>query len=446
MNHRHDRQGYRKTSYHQQLLEAIGQFLPQRGLPLLVDSPRVCWVPRMLVIAAVLMVWAPGKTLQDRFGKARDTLVGLYKSRKRPGKSYQGFISALANQSARLLARVCPGLRKAVCRLAGPVWRIEGWLVFGVDGSRIDCPMTADNEAFFGCAGKKKTGPQQLLTTLIHVGSGLIWDWRRGDSASSERGHLRQMLDLLPVGSLLLADAGYTGYDLLAELLRRRIDFVIRVGANVRLLEKLGYAVEEHEGIVYLWPSRQQKKGMTPLVLRLIVLTDPRNRQMHLLSSVLQEARLSETQAARLYRRRWDVELLYRSLKQTLARRKMLSDSPRCAEVELDWTMVGLWLLGLMGWQAIGQRGQTPQRWSVAATLRVVQRAMDKGSGRCRRGGLRENLGGCLKDGYRRSSSKQARQAKNKKNERPPGAPKLRTAEQSEVLLAQRLPQRKPAA
>jgi hypothetical protein len=446
VNRRHDRQGYRKVSYHQQLLEAIGQFLPQRGLPLLVENPRICWVPRMLVIAAVLMVWAPGKTLQDRFSKARDTLVGLYKSRKRPGKSYQGFVLALVNQSTGLLAGVCQSLRKAVGQLAGPAWRIEGWLVFGVDGTRIDCPMTAANEEFFGCAGKKKTGPQQLLTTLIHVGSGLIWDWRRGDSASSERGHLRQMLGLLPAGTLLLADAGYTGYDLLKELLERRIDFVIRVGANVRLLARLGYAVEEHEGIVYLWPSRQQKKGQAPLVLRLIVLTDARNRKIHLLSNVLEESRLTDAQAGRLYRRRWGVELLYRALKQTLERRKMLSDSPRHAEVELDWTMVGLWLLGLMGLQAIGQRGQCPQYWSVAGTVRVIQRAMDKGPARCRREGLRERLGNCLKDCYRRGSSKQARNAKNKKNKRPPGTPKLRMADESEVLLAQGLPERKSAA
>jgi hypothetical protein len=446
VNRRHDRQGYRKESYHQQLLEAIGQFLPQRGLPLQVDRVRICWVPRMLVIAAVLMVWAPGKSLQDRFAKARDTLVGLYKSRKRPGRSYQGFIRALARQSAGLLEGVCRALQKGVERVARQAWRVEGWLVFGVDGSRIDCPMTAANEAFFGCAGKNKTGPQQLVTTLIHVGSGLIWGWRRGDSASSERGHLREMLDLLPTGSLLLADAGYTGYDLLEALRQRKIDFVIRVGANVRLLEKLGYAVTEHEGIVYLWPSRQQKKGMAPLVLRLIVLTDERNRTMYLLSSVLQEDRLSDAAAGRLYRRRWDVELLYRALKQTLERRKMLSDSPGHAQVELDWTMAGLWLLGLLGLQAIQTQGQSLDRWSVAGTLRVIQRAMDKGYARCRRGGLRQSLGVCWKDGYRRGSNKRARHRKNKKTERPPGAPKLRMADESEILLAQGLPERKHAA
>lgn len=446
MNRRHDRQGYRKVSYYQQLLEAIRQFLPARGLPLQVDRQRLCWVPRMLVIGAILMCWAPGKTLRDRFAKAHDGLVGLYKSRKRPGKSYQGFMARLLEQSAGLLTVVCQALQKAVRRTAGAAWRVEGWLVFGVDGSRIDCPLTAANEQAFGCAGKKKTGPQQLLTTLMHVGTGLIWAWRRGDAASSERGHLREMLDVLPAGSLLLADAGFTGYDLLEELGRRGIDFLIRVGSNVRLLEKLGYAVDEHEGIVYLWPGRQQKRGLDPLVLRRIVLNDGRNRRIHLLTSVQQTDRLSEAQAGRLYRLRWGVELLYRALKQTLERRKMLSDSPRRAEVELDWTMVGLWLLGLLGLQAQQQQGQTPDRWSVAATLRVIQRALDKGHATCRQDGLQQNLAGCLKDCYDRSSSKQSRHRKNKKTERPPGAPKIRMADQAEVLQAQGLSAKRDAA
>ena len=88
MNRRHDCQGYRKVSYYQQLLAAISQFLPRQGLALQVESQKVCWVPRMLAICAILMCWASGKTLQDRFAKARDSLVGMYVSRKRPGKSY----------------------------------------------------------------------------------------------------------------------------------------------------------------------------------------------------------------------------------------------------------------------------------------------------------------------------------------------------------------------
>ena len=93
--------------------------------------------------------------------------------------------------------------------------------------------MTAANEKVFGTAGKKKTGPQQFLTTMFHVATGLIWDYRRGDARSSERGHLLQMLDTLPPEALVVADAGFTGYDVFNTIITGGRSFLIRVGANV---------------------------------------------------------------------------------------------------------------------------------------------------------------------------------------------------------------------
>ena len=135
---------------------------------------------------------------------------------------------------------------------------IEGRVVMGVDGTRVHCPRTAANEKEFGCAGKDKSPPQQFLTTLLHVGTGLIWSWRRGGGKDAERTHLRQMLDTLPPKSLLLADAGFTGYELFTELLAGGHSFIIRAGGNVRLLKKLGLWLREHDGIVYLWPARHR--------------------------------------------------------------------------------------------------------------------------------------------------------------------------------------------
>lgn len=437
---------YHKESYQQQLLQAMRRWLPQTGLPLQVGNGRVTWTPRMLVICALLISWVRGPVMLDRFTKARATLVGMYKSRKRPGKTYEGFIATLAKQTLALLAVVCPGLRQAVQKVAGATWLVEGWLLFGADGSRIECPMTVANEQAFGCGGKKKTTPQQYIVTLFHAATGLIWGWRRGTARASERGLLREMLDLLPAAAMLLADAGFTGYDLLNELRLRRIHFLIRVGSNVRLLKGLGYEVRERDGIVHLWPEGKRKQGVKPLQLRLIVLTDERNRKVYLLTDVLDEQDLSDEQAGRFYRLRWGVELLYRALKQTLEHRKLLSDSPKHAAVELDWAMVGLWMLGLMSLEAMQQEGCKLNAWSVADSLRVVHQAMDKGPQSCRQGGLREDLGQCVKDEYRRRSSKQARHPKNKKTEQPAGAPQIRMAEPSEILLAQQLRERRPAA
>ena len=107
----------------------------------------------------------------------------------------------------------------------------------------------------------------------------------------------------------------------------------------MHLLEKLGYAIKERNGIVYLWPEKAQKKKLPPLVLRRVVVVDGRNRRMCLLTNVLESDELSETEAVALYTRRWGVELLFRGMKQTPARRRCSAiPRPTCR-----WNWIGAW-------------------------------------------------------------------------------------------------------
>jgi len=432
------------SSYSSDLRQAIRQFLPRSGLALVVKDDKLRWVPRMLVTCAILMSWDLAGMLSDAFERARALLLMMYSTRRRPGASYVGFMATLAHQTAKHLKLIVPTLRRHVGQLAqsSGCWTIDGWCAFGVDGSRIECPMRA-----FGIAGKKKSGPQQFLTTLFHVGSGLIWDFRRGDARSSERSHLLQMLDDLPAEALLLADAGFTGYAFLQQVAQSGRSFLVRVGSNVQLLLKLGWCCEEREGIVYLWPNKARKRKDQPLVLRLITLIDGRNRRIDLLSNVLDREVLPDAAALALYRRRWGVELIYRSLKQTMGKRRLRCDAPANAMVELQWSVIGLWLLGLMSVSRIVESGGRPGSWSVANSLRVVRRVM---SGVLRQGrcslSLGEALAEAIKDEYARSGCKNSRHWPDKKNEKPPGAPRARMAHESEIQLAAELKKMRPAA
>ena len=210
----------KQTYYSGELLQGLRRFLPKRGLPLrMPGNNKTCWTPRLIVVCAILTALSTAQSIKDRFADARLATVAMYCSRRRPGKTAEGFIATLCKHSAALLELVCQALRQAVREIAGPYWTVEGWLVFAADGSRVECPMTRANEKGFGCAGKKKTTPQQFLTMMLHLGTGLPWGWIRGHSRSSERRHLGRMVKLLPPKSMLVADAGFTGYHLLRSVM-----------------------------------------------------------------------------------------------------------------------------------------------------------------------------------------------------------------------------------
>ena len=421
--------------YTRQLHASIRKYLPADGLKLCSDDGRVRWTPRMLVIMAILMSWQPAATVLDAFEAARVVLVRMYISRRRPGKTLGGYLEALQSASDELLETVTRHLRTCVQQVAGSVWKHRRWVVMAVDGSRIDCPRTVANEEAFGCAGRAKTGPQQFLTTIFHVGGGMVWDYRRGRGGGSERDHLRCMLPTLPRATLLLMDAGYVGYDLLSTIVADGHDVIVRIGANGRLLRKLGCRTREQNGVVYLWPQSRRREA--PLVMRLVRARGPRSTVVFLLTSVLDPKRLSDQEVAQWYRRRWIVETGYRTFKQTLGKRKMLSDAPHKAQTELDWAVVGLWLLGLSA--ADEQPSTRKDQWSAAGALRAIRRAIRCHDRRPPSGGLRRQLRLARRDCYRRRGPRASRDWPNRKNDPPCGKPIIRTATRSEVLLAQRV-------
>lgn len=386
------------------------------------------------------MAWGEGQTLGIRWEQACQLSCQLHRHWQL-GQSYSGFAEALVRVSPTLVPALKRRFQRLMQERAGAYWTIRGWQIFAVDGTRIEAPHTAGNEAGLGCAGRNKTAPQVFLTTLWHLGLGLPWDYRVGPGTTSERTHARQMIDSLPERSLLVADAGFVSYGLCRKLILSGHAFLLRVGGNVSLLTKLGYYYQEGDGVVYLWP--QKYRNCQPLVLRLIVLT--RGKQtVCLLTNILDPEQLSDEDAAEIYGLRWGEEVYHRSFKQTLQRRTLLSRTPATCLAEAQWIVLGLWLLGLMQIMPGIRQHRSPRKWSVARSRDAVRRAMRNdppGGRRAPRGiSLQRALAQAVYDEYTRLGSKEARNYPRKKQEKPPGPPKIKPAEPKEIQLATQFP------
>jgi len=392
------------------------------------------WTPQRLAWVASMMAWDEGQTLDARWDHACEVAGSLH-PHWRLGTSYSGFAAALVRESPRLVRGIKAKFQRAMLAMGGPQTRC-GWQAFAADGSREEAPLTEANEEGLGCAGRAKTGPQVFMTTLWHMGLGLPWDFRVGPGTDSERRHLEQMLEDLPQPSLIVADAGFAGYELCQRVLDARHSFLLRVGGNIRLLTELGWEHEEREGLVYLWP--QKHRHLPPLVLRLIVLGRGK-QEIYLLTNVLQPKQLSEEEAGVLYEMRWGVEVFYRSYKQTLHRRRLLSRTPATCLAECSWTMLGLWLLGLLTVRELVGKQFDPLSWSVALARNAVRRALRRSISGSHRGQLFDELAAAVKDGYQRHGPKAARDYPRKKREEPPGPPKIQSATAKETDTAKQL-------
>lgn len=390
------------------------------------------WTPKALIYTAILWAWSDENALTQRFFLARKIVVEMAVLPKLPATTYQAFLKMLRKWTRTLSVILLKAFRERMESDLADRFRIHGFAIFGVDGSRVALARTVSNEERFSPTSARKSksaksrrralarekkqqpdhrkklinSPQMWLTMMFHVRSGLPWDWRTGPSNSSERDHLIHMMNDIPADALVVADAGFAGYAYWKSILESGRHFLIRVGSNVRLLRSLGY-VEDRDGLVYLWPDSEAKKGHPPLVLRLVVVAGGR-RPVNIVTSVCIE-KLTDRQVLDIYGMRWGVELFFRHFKQTFGRRKLRSQVAEHAELEATWSLLGLWAMSLYAQVELSQEGIAipPERISVAGMLLAYRRTMREYKSRPEGGeSLREMLLEAVIDSYDRKSKK----------------------------------------
>jgi hypothetical protein len=183
----------------------------------------------------------------------------------------------------------------------------------------------------------------------LHLGIGVLWSWRLGTGNASEREHLRLLLHTLPRGALLVADAGYVGYHLMASLQAAGLAYLLRLSSRAPLYVPDKSTLKKHrEGLVYYWPQKVQNQDLPPIPVRLWRLRGERG-DIWLITNVLDEERLPRRTAGKFYRWRWRNEGLFRTYKRTLGKVKLMSRTVVQVHREAEGSLLATQLLLAQG-------------------------------------------------------------------------------------------------
>lgn len=404
-------------------------------------SPR--WPVQPLLFVLLTMTWTVGDSTSERFETARAFYVACHPSRKRPGQTLGGFQAALSKMPVRVLRTVAEAIRQQLLEQLLERLITGGWLVFGCDGSRVECPRAAELEQKLGQAGKDQAAPTMWVTALVHLRSGLLWAWRTGKGTASEQAHLLKLLCSLPPGSLIVADAAYRGYQLGLEILAAKASFLVRVSSKVWLYTETHQPLENfQEGVVYYWPLDRQKAEEPPLRLRLIRVRSPKcKHDVWLLTDVLSSQRLSVAMAGRFYRWRWENEGLFRTYKQTLKKVKLVSRTVRLAHRELEGSLLAV---QLMLAQAALKLHPCTSVWEEATMASPRQVLLEirrdiRDAAPPRRPAYTNRLAKATRERRQRTSQKAVRDWPRRKPHSPPGPPQLHTLTDTQKALCDKL-------
>ena len=240
----------------------------------------------------------------------------------------------------------------------GNQWKVGNFIPFGCDGTRQTCPRTEELEQRLGSGGKEDSSPTIWNTSIVHLTLGIPFCWRLGKGGkASERSHLMYMLRWLPAAALVVADAGYVGYNVAATMILANVSFLIRMSSKATFYSETQELLEEfREGIVYYWPKSQQEDGKPPIRGRLLRIHSCRHKvDVWLFTNVEDAKQLSLEMAGTCYRWRWENEGFFRTYKRTLKKVALMSRTLRLVHREAEASMIATQLLLCQG--AVGDAG-----------------------------------------------------------------------------------------
>jgi hypothetical protein len=325
--------------------------------------------------------------------------------------------------------RSAAGLRQRLLAVLARHWQVGGFVPLGCDGRRLLCPRTAELVDHLGQAGKPGSAPMLWLTAVVHLRLGVPWAWRWGKGTASERDHLRHLLPTLPAAALVLADAGYVGYDLARTLIDRRVQFLIRMSSQATLYAAPAVRLDRfREGEVYSGPGAKHRGAAAQPLLRLRLLrvrvrAKKKRNDVWLLTNVLDSQRLPLALAGQFYRWRWESEGLFRTYKRTLAKVQLQSRTVRPVHREAEGSLLATQLLLAQGARALRRAGQV-----AACSPRQVLLAIraELQPARLRRGRhFGQRLRAARREQRVRHSAKVKRHWPQRKGPKPPKPPRI---------------------
>lgn len=225
-------------------------------------------------------------------------------------------------------------------------------------------------------------GDSRLLPgRLVGLFDVRLQQWRRLDvlldATANCKVHARAMLSGLATGTLILFDRGYFSFPWLDDLSQQGYWYISRtVGKTRYQMQHLLYQADGVcDALVYLGVHRSDQAAQ---VVRLVCFRVGTQRYSYL-TNVLDPAVLSIADIARLYARRWDIELAFRELKEHLGLRLLWSAKLGVIYQQVWASLILAQLLHAFQVELAARAEVDPFDVSLALLTRYVPRLLSQG-------------------------------------------------------------------
>ncbi len=222
-----------------------------------------------------------------------------------------------------------------------------------VDGTGLSMPDSSENQAVWPQSSTQKPGcgfPSARVCACFSLESGSLLSYAIGNKKSNELPLFRKQWQMFKAGDIFLGDKGFCSYFDMAKLKEQGVDSVLTLArrkpvSQSKCLKNLG-----SDDLLIKWDRPKYNSRLSysretlqqlpvELVLRQIrVAVDQpgfRTKEFFIVTTLLDSTEYPSEEIAKLYLKRWDVELFFRDIKTTMGMDILRCQTPEMIRKEI---------------------------------------------------------------------------------------------------------------
>ena len=209
-----------------------------------------------------------------------------------------------------------------------------------LDGTGVSMPDTKANRRDFDYAGCQLPGcgfPTGKLVGLFSLATGHLSRFVHSNWKDQDPTLARCLIAWMEPGEVIVADRGFCGWGLIACLHRKQVDVVLRLNATRKSKGRLEHWAKPQ--LRDTWQRALWLELPASLTIRIVRhrVSEPgfRVKEIAIATTLLDEQKYPDQAIVELYARRWQIELNFRDIKNTLGLDVLRSRTPQQLHKEI---------------------------------------------------------------------------------------------------------------
>jgi hypothetical protein len=292
------------------------------------------------------------------------------------------YCKARARLARGLVERLGRDIGERLRAVQPEAWRWRGREVKLIDGTTVSMPDTSANQSEFPQSKTQKVGlgfPLARLVGIISLSCGAVLEWAAGPCEGKRTGETALLWPLahhLRPGDVVIADRYFSGYFLLAWLIRHGVDVLVRQHQRRHTDFRRGRRLGAKDHVV-AWARPPRPTWMDAATYgampETLLLREARVGGLTLVTTLVGAGQVSKKELLLLYHARWQVELDLRSIKTVMQMGVLRCKSPEMVKKEIAVHLLAYNLVRAVMAQAASLGHVLPRQLSFKATLQLVR-------------------------------------------------------------------------